>query len=171
MSDREREIPGGGGAALPWSRCQRRRLPETWRGEQLWRKGNSAGRTLPGSGRSERGGAGSFPRWGTPPGERGAATAAPRDEGRARLSLCRRGALEREPERGGKVSPCPPSPPRSPRRGGGGPGGRRCPFKTCSPPVPPRGSDLWALTAPLITSRAPAPPPAPDWSAGRYAAL
>lgn len=33
MTDREREIPGGGGAgaALPRSPCQRRRLPETWR--------------------------------------------------------------------------------------------------------------------------------------------
>lgn len=170
VTDREREIPGGGGAVLPWSRCQRRRLPKTWLGERLCRKGNSPRRTLPGSGRSERGGAGSCPRWGTPPGKRGAATAARRDEERARLSLSRRGALEREPGSCGKVSPCPPSPPGSPRRGCGRPADGRCPFKTCSPPVPGRGSDLWALTAPLITSRAPAPPPAPDWSAGRYAA-
>lgn len=77
------------------------------------------------------------------------------------------GAFELGPEHGGEVprwSPgCPPAR-RRPRR-------RRCPFKTCSPPVPGRGSDLWALTAPLITSSAPAPPPPRHWPAGRYAAL
>lgn len=173
VTDREGEIPGGGGAraALPWSHCQRRRLPETWRGDRLWRKGNSPGSTVPGSGRSERSGAGSCPRWGTPPGKQAAATAARRDKGPARLSLSRRRCVRAGAGELRESLPLPALAPAIPPWCGGGPADGRCPFKTCSPPVPGRGSDLWALTAPLITSRAPAPPAPPDWPAGRYAAL
>lgn len=70
MTDRERDIPGGGGAgaALPWSRCQRRRLPETWRARAAFgeREAVREGRYR-GAGGASGAARACFPRWSTPP--------------------------------------------------------------------------------------------------------
>lgn len=88
-------------------------------------KGKQRGTDAAGQRAERTGGAGSFPRWGTPPGKRGAAAAVRGDEEQARLPLSRRGAFEPGPERGGEVRRWSPGCPRR----GGGPGGGAAPLR------------------------------------------
>lgn len=91
VTDSEREIPGGGGAAaaLPWSRCQPRRLPAS----AAVQTGKQSGKDAPGGVRAGGRAARAAPPGGARrPGSRGQAAAVRGCEERARLAVARRGA-------------------------------------------------------------------------------
>lgn len=107
MTAREREIPGGGGAAMPWSRCQRRRFPETWRGARLWRKGKQTAEHAAVEREERAGQRGSLPCGARRLGSQGQGCAGAGSE----PGFASPGALQPQPRSCGPVSLCPPSSP------------------------------------------------------------